>query len=572
MTRASTARRRRNRFCAALDGLTAEREQGITIDVAYRFFATARRKFVVADTPGHVQYTRNMATGASNADLAVILVDARKGILPQTRRHSFITSLLGIRHVVLAVNKIDLVDYAQPVFDAIVADYRSFARELGFKSLQAIPLSARFGDMVTTRSEALGWYAGPTLLEHLETIDVVPDLQQRPFRFPVQWVNRPDLDFRGFSGTVADGQIAVGDAIVASPSGRTSTIRRISTFDGDKTLASRGEAVTLLLEDEIDISRGDLLSGTESRPEVADQFAAHLIWMHEEALLPGRPLLLKCGSKTVLANVTEIKHRIDTDSFQKLAAKQLELNEIAIVNIATREPLAFDSYAANRTTGGFILIDRMTNQTVGAGMIDFALRRATNVSRQAVAIDKQRRMGAKGHRPAVLWFTGLSGAGKSTVANMVEQRLFALGCHTYLLDGDNLRHGINRDLGFTTADRVENIRRVAEIAKLFVDAGLIVLASFISPFRAERQLAREILEPGEFIEIFVDAPLAVAEARDPKGSTSGLGPAKSGTLPESTVLTRHPRLRRSISMRVGRQRRRRRWQNVSSPTCGQRTI
>ncbi len=444
-------------FALLLDGLAAEREQGITIDVAYRFFTTTRRKFVVADTPGHVQYTRNMATGASNADLAVILVDARKGILPQTRRHSFIASLLGIRHVVLAVNKIDLVGYAQDVFDRIVADYHAFAGELSFESLQPIPISARHGDMVTRRSEALAWYHGPTLLDHLETIEVDPPADSRPFRFPVQWVNRPDLDFRGFSGTVAGGKVAVGDTIVAHPSGRSSRIRRISTYDGDRSHASRGEAVTLLLDDEIDISRGDLLSSADQRPEVADQFAAHLIWMHEEALLPGRPLLLKCGSKTVLASITEIKHRIDTDSFQKLAAKQLQLNEIAVVNVSTREPLAFDPYAANRSTGSFILIDRITNQTVGAGMIDFALRRATNISRQAVAIDKNQRMRTKGHRPAILWFTGLSGAGKSTIANLVEQRLSALGCHTYLLDGDNLRHGINRDLGFTAADRVENI-------------------------------------------------------------------------------------------------------------------
>ncbi|KQU54808.1 adenylyltransferase [Bosea sp. Leaf344] len=504
-------------FALLLDGLDAEREQGITIDVAYRFFTTPIRKIIVADAPGHVQYTRNMATGASNADLAVILVDARKGILTQTRRHSFIASLLGIRHVVLAVNKIDLVGHSQEVFDEIVADYRAFARELQFDTMQAIPISARFGAMVTSRTEALAWYVGPALLDYLEAVEVEPGLQQRPFRFPVQWVNRPDLDFRGFSGTIADGQIAVGDAVVACLSGRKSTIRKISTFDGDKTRAARGEAVTLVLDDEIDISRGDLLSGADGRPDVADQFAAHIIWMHEEALLPGRPLLLKCASKTVLASVTEIKHRIDADNFQKLAAKQLALNDIAVANISTHEPLAFDPYAVNRTTGSFILIDRMTNQTVGAGMIDFALRRATNINWQAVDINKRQRMRAKGHRPAVLWFTGLSGAGKSTIANLVEQRLFALGCHTYLLDGDNLRHGVNRNLGFTTADRVENIRRAAEIAKLFVDAGLIVLASFISPFRAERQLAREILEPGEFIEIFVDAPLAVAEQRDPKG-------------------------------------------------------
>ena len=504
-------------FALLVDGLEAEREQGITIDVAYRFFTTPARKFVVADTPGHEQYTRNMATGASTADLAVILVDARKGVLHQTRRHSFIASLLGIRHVVLAVNKIDLVSYSQQAFDDIVASYRSFATDLSFRTVQPIPISARHGDMLTRRTPALEWYRGPTLLDYLETIDVAAETQPRPFRFPIQWVNRPDLDFRGYSGTVAAGEISVGDRVVASPSGRETTIRAISTYHGLQMSAERGQAVTLVLADELDISRGDVLSGANARPETADQFAAHLIWMHDAPLLPGRPYLLKIGTKTVVASVTEIKHKIDAENFQKLAAKQLALNEIAVVNVSTHEPVAFDAYADSRRTGSFIVIDRTSNQTVGSGMIDFALRRATNIAWQAVDIDKPQRMRIKGHRPVVLWFTGLSGAGKSTIANLVEQQLFALGCHTYLLDGDNLRHGLNRDLGFTAADRVENIRRVAEVARLFVDAGLIVLASFISPFRAERQLARDLVAENEFVEIYVDASLDIAERRDPKG-------------------------------------------------------
>jgi bifunctional enzyme CysN/CysC len=504
-------------FSLLVDGLEAEREQGITIDVAYRFFSTRKRKFIVADTPGHEQYTRNMATGASNAALAIILVDARKGVLTQTRRHSFIASLLGIRHVVLAVNKIDLVGYSQSRFEEIVADYETFARDLSFETVRPIPVSAKLGDNVTSRGTNLDWYAGPTLLGYLESVDVARDVRNRPFRLPVQWVNRPNMDFRGYSGTIASGSASVGDEVVASLSGRKSTIHSISTYDGDLQDAQAGQAVTITFDDEIDVSRGDVLSDADQRPDVADQFAAHLIWMHDDHLIPGRPYLLKIGTKTVLCSVTEIKYKVDADNFQHLAAKDLGLNEIGVVNISTREPIAFDPYAANRTTGGFILIDRVSNHSVGAGMIDFALRRATNIHWQPVDIDKQRRAQAKSQRPVVLWFTGLSGSGKSTIANLVEQRLFALGCHTYLLDGDNVRHGLNRDLGFTEVDRVENIRRVAETAKLFVDAGLIVLASFISPFRAERLMARECLEPGEFIEIFVDAPLSVAEKRDPKG-------------------------------------------------------
>ncbi len=504
-------------FALLVDGLEAEREQGITIDVAYRFFATDRRKFIVADTPGHEQYTRNMATGASNADLAVILVDARKGILTQTRRHSFIASLLGIRHIVVAVNKIDLMDYSQEVFERIVADYRAFAADLGFQTMQAIPLSARFGDNVMDRSEKLAWYDGPTLVQHLETVDVSEDLAERPFRMPVQWVNRPNLNFRGFSGTLAAGTVRPGDTLCVAGSGRTSTVKSIVTYDGEKTQAVAGEAVTLTLADEVDVSRGDILASAEARPEVSDQFAAHVIWMNDEPLLPGRPYLIKLGTRQVTGSVTEIKHKVDINSFQQLAAKTVALNEVAVVNLALQEPIAFDPYASNRSTGGFVVIDRLSNLTVGAGMIDFGLRRATNIHWQAVDVNKEARSAAKGQKPVLLWFTGLSGAGKSSVANMVEKKLFARGRHTYLMDGDNVRHGLSRDLGFTEADRVENIRRVAETARLMVDAGLIVLASFISPFRSERQLARDLMGPGEFVEIFVDTPLHIAEKRDPKG-------------------------------------------------------
>ncbi|MCA0049707.1 sulfate adenylyltransferase subunit CysN [Mesorhizobium sp. B283B1A] len=504
-------------FALLVDGLASEREQGITIDVAYRFFATEQRKFIVADTPGHEQYTRNMATGASNADLAVILVDARQGILTQTRRHSFIVSLLGIRHVVLAINKIDLIGYSQAVFDEIEASYRSFAEPLGFHSLQTIPLSARYGDNVRSRSAKLPWYQGPTLVEYLESVEVDSDRRAAPFRMPVQWVNRPNLDFRGFAGTIAAGVVRPGDRVAVARSGVTSLVKRIVTFDGDLSEAGAGEAVTLMLEDEIDVSRGDVLAAAAERPEVSDQFAAHLLWMHDEPLIPGRPYLIKLATSVVGASVTHIKHRLDINKFAKLATKTLEKNEVGVINLMTQAPLAFDPFSRVHETGAFIVIDRMTNHTVGAGMIDFSLRRASNIHWQALDVDMNARAIAKGQKPAALWFTGLSGAGKSTIANLVEKRLHAIGKHTYLLDGDNVRHGLNRDLGFTDADRVENIRRVAETARLMVDAGLIALASFISPFRAERRMARDLFGEGQFIEIFVDTPLEVAERRDPKG-------------------------------------------------------
>jgi bifunctional enzyme CysN/CysC len=504
-------------FALLVDGLEAEREQGITIDVAYRFFATDKRKFIVADTPGHEQYTRNMATGASNSELAVILVDARKGVLTQTRRHAYIASLLGIRHVVLAVNKIDLVDFSKDVFDKISVEFADFAKLLGFTNHASIPISARYGDNVTSASARTPWYSGRSLLSHLESVDVDTALSERPFRMPVQWVNRPNLDFRGFSGTIASGRIKAGDSIAVAKSGRVSTVKRIVTMDGDLKQACVGEAVTLTLADEVDISRGDVLAVANARPDVSDQFAAHLLWMGEEELLPGRPYLIKLATTTVPGQITALKHRIDVNTLEHLAGRTLHLNEVGYCNISVSRPIAFDPYRDNRDMGGFIVIDRFTNATVGAGMIDFGLRRATNVHWQALDVDKNARAAQKGQRPAVLWFTGLSGSGKSTIANLVEGRLIADGRHTYLLDGDNVRHGLNRDLGFTDADRVENIRRVAETSKLFVDAGLIVLVSFISPFRSERRMARELLGPGEFIEVFVDTPLEVCMSRDPKG-------------------------------------------------------
>ena len=504
-------------FALLVDGLEAEREQGITIDVAYRFFATDKRKFIVADTPGHEQYTRNMATGASNSELAVILIDARKGVLTQTRRHAYIASLLGIRHVVLAVNKIDLVDYSQEVFDRIVADFTAFAAQLEFASQVPIPLSARFGDNVIARSANMPWYAGASLLEHLETVEVEAALAEKPFRMPVQWVNRPNLDFRGFSGTVASGRVRPQDPVVVAGSGRTTRISRIVTTDGDLEEAVAGQAVTLTLADEVDVSRGDILAPASQRPEVSDQFSAHLLWMAEDEMLPGRQYLLKIGTRTLPATVTELKHKIDVNTLDHSAAKILALNEVGYGNLSLAQPIAFDPYVENRDTGGFILIDRFNNNTVGAGMIDFGLRRATNVHWQALDVNKSVRAEAKSQKPVVLWFTGLSGSGKSTIANLVERQLVAQGQHTYLLDGDNVRHGLNRDLGFTDADRVENIRRVGEVAKLFVDSGLIVLVSFISPFRSERRMARELLQPGEFVEVFVDTPLEVCMQRDPKG-------------------------------------------------------
>lgn len=504
-------------FALLVDGLEAEREQGITIDVAYRYFSTAERSFIVADTPGHEQYTRNMATGASNADLAIILVDARKGLLTQTYRHTTIVSLLGIKHIVLAVNKIDLVDYSEATYRSIVADFHAFAGNIGFKSITPIPMSARFGDNVSIQSARMPWYKGDHLLAHLEHVDVEDDLTSRPFRMAVQWVNRPDLDFRGFSGTLSSGSIRPGDGIVVAASGKTSKIARIVTADGDLAQADAGDAVTLTLADEVDIARGDLLADPLHRPEVADQFAAHVIWMSEEKLLPGRSYLLKIGARTVPVTVTELKYRLDVNTQDKHAAKSLSLNEVGYCNLSTSVPVAFDPYADNHKTGSFILIDRYSNTTAAAGMISFGLRRATNIHRQDLAITKHVRAAQKHQKPAVLWFTGLSGAGKSTVANIVETKLQARAVHTTLLDGDNVRHGLNKDLGFTDADRVENIRRVGEVAKLMTEAGLVVLCSFISPFRAERRMVRELMDADEFIEIFVDTPLETCIARDPKG-------------------------------------------------------
>jgi len=504
-------------YALLLDGLQAEREQGITIDVAYRFFATDKRKFIVADTPGHEQYTRNMVTGASTADLAVILVDARKGILTQTMRHSFLVSLLGIKQVVLAVNKMDLVEYDQEIFETLLGDYEAFAAQLGFDAIQAIPLSALEGDNITSVSDKTPWYRGPTLLDHLETVGIDEDREGKPFRLPVQWVNRPNLDFRGFSGTIASGSIKVGDGIVEPASGRTSTVKEIVTLDGNLDEAFAGQAVTITLTDEIDISRGDMLCSLQHRPATADQFEAKLVWMTEEELLPSRNYILKLGTSTTTARVSALKYKVNVNTLERMAAKTLSLNEIGICNLALDKAISFDPYADNRETGSFILIDRFTNATVGAGVIDFALRRADNIHWQSVDIHKEARSSQKGQKASVLWFTGLSGSGKSTIANLVEKKLHSLGKHTYLLDGDNVRHGLNKDLGFTDADRVENIRRVGETAKLFVDAGLITLVSFISPFRSERQMARGLLEDGEFLEVFVDTPLEVCEERDIKG-------------------------------------------------------
>jgi bifunctional enzyme CysN/CysC len=504
-------------FALLVDGLEAEREQGITIDVAYRFFTTPRRSFIVADTPGHEQYTRNMATGASNADLAIILIDARKGVLVQTRRHSLICSLLGIRHVVVAVNKIDLVDYSKETFDRIVDDYTTFATELGFTSIMPIPLSARYGDNVTERSGNTPWFRGPALIQYLETIDVESDAADKPFRFPVQWVNRPNLDFRGYAGTAISGSIKVGEPIIVANSGKSSTVKEILTYDGPLPEAQAGDAVTITLTDEVDVARGDLLVAPTERPEVSDQFAAHVIWMSESQLVPGRSYLARIGTKTAPVTITAIKHKIDVNTRKHLAANTLGLNDIAVCNLSTSVPVAFDPYAQNRRTGAFIIIDRFTNHTVGAGMISFGLRRGTNIHWQPLLVGKSERAALKHQRPAVVWFTGLSGAGKSTIANMVEQKLHTAGHHTMMLDGDNVRHGLNRDLGFTEADRVENIRRVGEVAKLMAESGLVVLCSFISPYRAERDMVRGLVPEGEFIEVFVDTPIEDCIRRDPKG-------------------------------------------------------
>ncbi len=504
-------------FALLVDGLQAEREQGITIDVAYRFFDTDRRKFIVADTPGHEQYTRNMATGASTAELALILVDARKGILPQTRRHSRIVAMMGIGQVVLAVNKMDLVGYDRERFEAITAEYRAFAEGLGLPDIRAIPLSALEGDNVTTPSRAMPWYDGPTLLGHLEAVEPARAADQPPFRMPVQWVNRAHADFRGFCGRIAAGTVRPGQTVRVLPSGVTTTVLAITGFDGDRAEARSGDSVTLLLADAVDVSRGDVIVAADQPPEVADQLEARLLWMSEHPLVAGRPFRLKLHCQEVTASVTAIKYREDVTSGARLAGKSVAMNEIAVVTLSLDRPVVFEPYAASRTLGGFILIDKFSNETAGAGMVEFALRRAANIHWQAMEVDKAARAALKGQTPKCLWFTGLSGAGKSTIANLVEKRLLAEGRHTYLLDGDNVRHGLNRDLGFTEADRVENIRRVAEVAKLMVDAGLIVLVAFISPFRSERRLARALFEPGEFVEVFIDTPLAECERRDVKG-------------------------------------------------------
>jgi bifunctional enzyme CysN/CysC len=505
-------------FALLVDGLAAEREQGITIDVAYRYFATEKRKFIVADTPGHEQYTRNMVTGASTANLAVILVDARKGVLTQTRRHSYLTHLLGIKSIVLAVNKMDLVNYAQATFDAIIADYQTFADSIGIQEFIAIPISSLAGDNITSASGNTAWYAGPSLISYLETVAIdATGAQRRPFRMPVQWVNRPNLDFRGFAGLISQGWVRPGDSVRVLPSGRTSTVSRIVTQDADLQEAVAGQAVTLTLADQLDCSRGDVLAAAEDPPEMADQFEATLVWMADEELLPGRPYWLKLATQLATATIHSPKYQINVNTMEHLAAKTLGLNAIGVANLSTDKPLVFEPYERSRELGGFILIDKISNATVGAGMLHFALRRSSNVHWQPLDIDRDAHARLKHQRPRLLWFTGLSGAGKSSIANLVQKKLYALGRHSFLLDGDNIRHGLNKDLGFTDADRVENIRRIGEVAKLMTDAGLIVLTAFISPFRAERRMVREMSQPGEFVEIYVETPLEVAEQRDVKG-------------------------------------------------------
>ena len=505
-------------FALLVDGLAAEREQGITIDVAYRYFATEKRKFIVADTPGHEQYTRNMVTGASTADLAVILVDARKGVLTQTRRHSYLAHLLGIRTIVLAVNKMDLVDYARGIFDAIVGDYRGFADSIGIGNVAAIPISSLRGDNIVSNSGNTGWYAGEPLLTLLETVEIDGIAAQRqPFRMPVQWVNRPNLDFRGFAGLISQGHLRAGDAVRVLPSGRTSTVSRIVAFESDLKEAVAGQSVTVTLADAVDCSRGDVLAAAADPPEIADQFEATLVWMADEPMLPGRPYWLKLASQFVTATIHSPKYQVNVNTLEHLAAKTLSLNAIGVANLSTDKPLIFESYEASRELGGFILIDKISNATVAAGMLHFALRRSSNVHWQHLDVDRDAHARLKHQRPRLLWFTGLSGAGKSSIANLVQKKLYALGKHSFLLDGDNIRHGLNKDLGFTDVDRVENIRRIGEVAKLMTDAGLIVLTAFISPFRAERRMVREMSLPGEFIEIYVETPLEVAEQRDVKG-------------------------------------------------------
>ena len=534
-------------FALLVDGLAAEREQGITIDVAYRFFSTEKRKFIVADTPGHEQYTRNMITGASTADLAVILVDARKGVLTQTRRHSYLAHLIGIRNIVLAVNKMDLVDYDQTVFDRIRLSYRSFATEIGITDFTAIPISGFKGDNIIAPSANTPWYRGKTLIDYLETVEVDQTADQsRPFRMPVQWVNRPNLDFRGFSGLIATGSVKPGDAVRVLPSGKTSSIARIVTLEGDLNEAVAGQSVTLTLADEVDCSRGDVIAIADNPPEAADQFESTIVWMADEAMLPGRSYWLKLGTQTVSATVQAPKYQTNVNTLEQLAAKTLELNAIGVANFSTDRPLVFEPYADNRGLGGFILIDKITNATVAAGMIHFALRRSQNVHWQASDTSREAHAALKNQTPAVLWFTGLSGAGKSTIANFVEKKLARMNRHTFLLDGDNVRHGLNKDLGFTDADRVENIRRVGEVAKLMTDAGLIVITAFISPFRAEREMVRQMMKPGEFVEIHIDTPLAEAEARDVKGLYAK---ARSGQLKNFTGIDspyeapEHPEIR-----------------------------
>jgi len=504
-------------FALLVDGLAAEREQGITIDVAYRFFSTEHRKFIVADTPGHEQYTRNMVTGASTADLAVILIDARKGVLTQTRRHSFLVHLLGITRVVLAVNKMDLAGYARDTFEAIVADYRAFAARIGLSDITPIPLSAVHGDNIIERGSNMPWYSGPTLMQHLEQVPVTDAATGKAFRLPVQWVNRPNADFRGFAGQIVSGSVRQGDRVRVLPSGRESQVARIVSADGDLASAVAGQSITLTLSSEVDVSRGDVIAAASAAPQVASQFEATVVWMHEDPMLQGRAYLMKCGTRTVTATIAPLKHKINVNTLDELPGERLELNDIGVCELELDRPIPFEPYVDNRALGGFILIDRLSNSTVGAGLLNFALRRSQNVHWQALDVDKQVRARQKGQRACVLWLTGLSGAGKSTIANLIEQRLTADGRHTYLLDGDNVRHGLNKDLGFTAQDRVENIRRVAEVSKLMVDAGLIVLVSFISPFRSERRMARELFAPGEFFEVFIDTPLAEAERRDVKG-------------------------------------------------------
>ncbi len=534
-------------FALLVDGLAAEREQGITIDVAYRFFATDKRKFIVADTPGHEQYTRNMVTGASTADLAVILIDARKGVLTQTRRHSYLAHLIGIRNLVLAVNKMDLIGYDEAKYQAIVADYRAFAESIGIKAFTPMPISGFLGDNITTRSLNTPWYTGPALMEHLESVEIdVAAAQSKPFRLPVQWVNRPNLDFRGFAGLIASGLVKPGDAVRVLPSGKTTRITRIVTLGKDLPQAVAGQSVTLCFADEVDCSRGDVIAQADAPPQVADQFEATLVWMADEPLLPGRPYWLKLGTQSVTATVQQPKYQVNVNTMEHLAAKTLELNAIGVCNLTTDRPITFEPYEQNHALGGFILIDKLSNATVGAGMLHFSLRRSQNVHWQALDISRDKHAQMKNQRPAVLWFTGLSGAGKSTIANLVEKKLVRMNRHTFLLDGDNVRHGLNKDLGFTDADRVENIRRVGEVAKLMTDAGLIVITAFISPFRAERKMVREMMAPGEFVEIHIDTPLAEAEARDVKGLYKK---ARSGQLKNFTGIDspyeppEHPEIR-----------------------------